>query len=66
MNVRETEWGGLNCIGLAQDRDKWRAFCECGNEPPGSVKYFELSSGYTISGLQSSAQLHRVSFALIK
>jgi hypothetical protein len=23
--VRETEWGGLNCIDLVQDSDQWRA-----------------------------------------
>jgi hypothetical protein len=25
MDILEIEWGGVNCIGLAQDRDKWRA-----------------------------------------
>jgi hypothetical protein len=25
MVLRETEWGGMNWIDLAQDRDKWRA-----------------------------------------
>jgi hypothetical protein len=23
--LRETEWGDMDWIGLAQDRDKWRA-----------------------------------------
>jgi hypothetical protein len=25
MDVREIGWSVLNCIDLAQDRDKWRA-----------------------------------------
>jgi hypothetical protein len=25
MDVREIEWGGVDWIYLAQDRDKWRA-----------------------------------------
>jgi hypothetical protein len=25
-------------IGLAQNRDQWRAFCECGNEPSSFIK----------------------------
>jgi hypothetical protein len=25
MNLLETGWGGVDWIGLAQDRDKWRA-----------------------------------------
>jgi hypothetical protein len=25
VELLEIEWGGVNCIGLAQNRDKWRA-----------------------------------------
>jgi hypothetical protein len=25
MDLKEIEWGGINWIDLAQDRDKWRA-----------------------------------------
>jgi hypothetical protein len=25
MNLREIEWGGMDWIDLAQDRDQWRA-----------------------------------------
>jgi hypothetical protein len=26
MDLRDIGWGGVDCIGVAQDRDKWRAF----------------------------------------
>jgi hypothetical protein len=25
MDIREIGWGGMECIDLVQDRDKWRA-----------------------------------------
>jgi hypothetical protein len=33
---------GMDWIELAQDRDRWRALCECGNETPGSIKCGEF------------------------
>jgi hypothetical protein len=59
MDFVETSAGGLDWIGLAQDRDKWRALVN-------AVMKFrvpkeragELSSGCTTGGLSSSAQLH--------
>jgi hypothetical protein len=26
MDLREIEWGGMDWIDVAQDRDQWRAF----------------------------------------
>jgi hypothetical protein len=45
MDLGKLGWGDVDWIGLAQDRDRWRA----------------LSSVITTGGLSSSAQLHRVS-----
>jgi hypothetical protein len=36
--------------------------CECCYEPSGSINAGKLSSGYTIGGLSSSSQFHRVSY----
>jgi hypothetical protein len=57
----EIGWGGVDRIGLAQDRDKWRDLVnEVMNlrvpQNPG-----KLSSGYIICGLSSSSQFHTVS-----
>jgi hypothetical protein len=53
VDLVEIGGGGVERIGLAQDKEKWRAL--------GSVVK-NLSSGYTTDGLLSSAQLHRVSY----
>jgi hypothetical protein len=37
MDLGDIEWGGVDWIGLAQDKDKRRT-CECGNEFLGSIK----------------------------
>jgi hypothetical protein len=51
----------VDWIGLVQDRNRWRALVEFGNEPSGSISAGKLSTGLTAGGLSSSAQLHRVS-----
>jgi hypothetical protein len=56
MDLVEVGWGDVDWIGLAQDRDRWRAR-EFGIEPSGSIKCWETRD------LSSSAQLHGVSFS---
>ena len=41
MDLQEVGLGYENWIGLAQDRERWRA-CECGEEPSGSIKRGEF------------------------
>jgi hypothetical protein len=41
IDLREIGWDGMDWIDLAQDRDQWRAR-ENGNEPSGSIKYWEV------------------------
>jgi hypothetical protein len=49
MDLGEVGWGNVDWIGLAQDRNRWRALGK-------------LSSGVTTGGISSSAQFHRVSY----
>ena len=40
--LQEVEWGGMDWIDLAQDRDRWRGSCECGIEHSGPIKCWEF------------------------
>jgi hypothetical protein len=42
MDLREIGWDGMDLIDLAQDRDRWRALVNLGNEPSGSIKRWEV------------------------
>jgi hypothetical protein len=60
-DLREVGWGDVDWIGLAKDRNRWRALVN-------SVLNFrvprnggKLSSGLASIGLSSSSQLHIVS-----
>jgi hypothetical protein len=57
MDLEEVEWGDVDWIGLAQDRNRWRALVN-------SVLNLRVpqNAGKLSSGLSSSAQLHRVSY----
>jgi hypothetical protein len=59
MDLVEVGWGHVDWIGLAEDRDRWRALVNSVlnfRVPQNAVK---LSSVLTIGDLSSSAQLHR-------
>jgi hypothetical protein len=47
-------------IGLAQDWDKWKALVNAVMNLRIPYNAGKLSSGYTIGGLSSNAQFHRV------
>jgi hypothetical protein len=38
LGLREIEWGDVDWMQLAQDRNQWRAVVNTVNEPLGSVK----------------------------
>jgi hypothetical protein len=56
MNLIEVGWGDVDWIGLAQDRDRWRALVNSVL----NLNTGKLSSVQTTRDLSSSAQLHGV------
>jgi hypothetical protein len=42
MGLREREWGVMDWIDLAEDRDQWRGHCEHGNELSCSINCWEI------------------------
>jgi hypothetical protein len=61
MELGQVGWGDVDWIGLAQDRNRWRAVVNSVLNLWIPWNAGKLSSGLTSSGLSSSAQLHRVS-----
>jgi hypothetical protein len=55
-------WGDVDWIGLAEDRNRWRAVVNSVLNLRVPWNAGKLSSCITSSGLSSSVQLHRVSF----
>jgi hypothetical protein len=62
MDLGEVGWGNADWIGLAQDRNRWRALVNWLLNLRVPWNAGKLSSGLRSSGLSSSAQLHRVSY----
>jgi hypothetical protein len=65
MNLREISWCGMDCIDLAQDRDRWRALMNTAMNlrVPQIVGNFWNSC--TTGGFSRRAQLHAVSYIRI-
>jgi hypothetical protein len=61
MDLVEVGWGDVDWIGLAKDRNRWRALVNSVLNLRVPSNAGKLSSGLTSSGLLSSAQLHIVS-----
>jgi hypothetical protein len=61
LDLVEIVLGGVDWIGMAQDRDKWRVLVNALMNLWVLLNAGKLSNGYTTDGLLSSAQLHRVS-----
>jgi hypothetical protein len=64
MDLVEVGWGDVDWIGLAQDRDRWRALANSVLNLRVSQNDGKLSSVPTTRDLSSSAQLHGVSYPL--
>jgi hypothetical protein len=61
MDLLEIGWGGVDWIGLVQDRDKWKALVNAVMNLRVPSNAAKLSSGCIIGGLSRSSQFHRVS-----
>jgi hypothetical protein len=61
MDLLEIDLGGVDWIGLAEDRDKRRALVNALINLRVPLNARKLSNGYINVGLSSSSQFHRVS-----
>jgi hypothetical protein len=60
-DLGEVEWGDVDWIGLAKDRNRWRTLVNSLLNLRVPWNAGKLSSGLTSSGLSISVQLHIVS-----
>jgi hypothetical protein len=61
IDLGEVGWGDVDWIGLAKDRNRWRALVNSVLNLRVPRNAGKLSGGLTSSGLSGSAQLHIVS-----
>jgi hypothetical protein len=60
IELGEVGWGDVDWIGLAKDRNRWRAVVNAVLNLRVPQNAGKLSSGLTTGDLSSSAQLHSV------
>jgi hypothetical protein len=58
MDIRETEWGGMDWIDLAQERNQWRGFVKMVMNLEVQSDIRKLFSSCTTGGFSRRAQLH--------
>jgi hypothetical protein len=60
MVLGEVGWGDVDWIGLAQDRNRWRALVNAVMNLRVPLNAEKLSNGFTTGGLSSSVSLESV------
>jgi hypothetical protein len=66
MDLVEVRWGDVDWLGLAQDRDRWRALVDSVLNLLFPRNAGKLSSVQTTGDLSSSAQVYGVSYKLMQ
>jgi hypothetical protein len=61
LDLGEVGWGDVDWIGLAQDRNRWRALVNSVSNLRVLYNGEKLSSGLKTGDLSSSAQIHGIS-----
>jgi hypothetical protein len=61
MVLREIGWGGMDCIGLAQDREQWRGLVNTSIKFRVPYNIWKFLSSCTAGGFSKRVNLHRVS-----